>query len=365
MKKITMTLSSAEVALTAGKGSVTASVNNASSAPERVVLGAFPAGSGGVSSPSASTPGSPPSVSSPTSPPTATPTATPPSPGAGNGGVGAEGTESASTSGAMPVATVDRPLRTISPGATEQFEVDFDTTGLEPGTYSVKLIPYSADEAPEDYAVLGHTVTLAVTAPAKVAKKKGFPWWLVILAAVVLIGGAIAAVVFFRPTAAPTPVASPSVTASPSPSDVIVLELTGFSPSSGPLVGGIPVTLNGRFVEPTTVSVGPVSVEATRVSDTEYTFTLPPGSSAGQVQLVIESGGEKLGVAIFEYEAPPTPDPGPTLCERFPTLCFPVERIPNTGFERVPGLDVPDPGIIDPGDIIVPDFDITFPGIGR
>ena len=344
MKKITMTLSSAEVALAAGKGSVTASVNNASSAPERVVLGAFPVGNGAPSVPSA-----------PTAPPESADDAA------------GEGTDPDPTSGSMPVATVDRPLRTIPPGATEQYEVAFDTTALSPGSYSVKLIPYSADEAPEDYAVLGHTVTLAVTEPKKVAKKKGFPWWLVILAAVVLIGGAIAAVLFFprpEPVSTASPTASPSVTPSPSPSDVIVLELTGFSPSSGPLVGGIPVTLTGRFVEPTTVSVGPVSVDATRVSDTEYTFTLPPGSAAGQVQLVIESGGEKLGVAIFEYETPPTPDPGPSLCERFPALCFPVERIPNTGFERIPGLDVPDPGIIDPGDIVVPDFEITIPGFG-
>ncbi|MCU1442914.1 MAG: hypothetical protein JWQ59_1064, partial [Cryobacterium sp.] len=42
MKKLSMTLSSAEVTLADGKGTVTASVNNASAAAERGGLGAFP-----------------------------------------------------------------------------------------------------------------------------------------------------------------------------------------------------------------------------------------------------------------------------------------------------------------------------------
>ncbi|MCU1443111.1 MAG: putative serine/threonine-protein kinase, partial [Cryobacterium sp.] len=134
-----MTLSSENVLLVDGKGTLTASVHNASSDDERVVLGAFP------------------------------PTDAP-----------------ATGSPAPTWATVEKPLRSIAPEATEQYEVSFDTTGAAPGTYPVKLIPYSADEAPEDYADLAHIVTLEVPKP-KPGPVPPPKWWIYVAAAAVVL----------------------------------------------------------------------------------------------------------------------------------------------------------------------------------
>lgn len=143
MTTITMTLSSPGVQLKDGKGSLAASVTNAGTDKEPVVLGAFPAQSA--------------------TPPTAT------------------------------YATIDKPLRVIPAGATEQYVVTFDTVGAPAGTHQVKLIAYSADEAPEDYADQAHVVTLVVPA-AEEKPKPRFPWLWVIIGAVVLlalIGGVV------------------------------------------------------------------------------------------------------------------------------------------------------------------------------
>ena len=143
MTTITMTLSSPDVELKEGKGSLAASVTNAGTDKEPVVLGAFPAQS--------------------TTPPAAT------------------------------YATIDKPLRVIPAGATEQYMVAFDTAGAPAGTHQVKLIAYSADEAPEDYADQAHVVTLMVPAVPEKPKPK-FPWLWVIIGAVVLlalIGGVV------------------------------------------------------------------------------------------------------------------------------------------------------------------------------
>jgi hypothetical protein len=189
VKKISMTLSSADVTLTDGRGSLTASVTNGSETPERVVLGAFASGA-----PLAA--GAPPAG---------------PETGADAGPlVAATGDPAA----AKPTwTTVDRPLRTIGAGATEQYAVSFDTQGAEPGTYPVKLIPYSADEAPDDYADLGVVVRLAVP-PGRVGApkaKRTFPWWIVIVAgAVLVIAAAVALFLATRgPGTEPEPLAQP------------------------------------------------------------------------------------------------------------------------------------------------------------
>ncbi|KFF59529.1 hypothetical protein JF66_10585 [Cryobacterium sp. MLB-32] len=257
MKKLSMTLSSQTVTLTGGKGTLTASVTNASAAPERVVLGAFPVG--------------------------------PP-----NGLTGSTG------------ATIEEPLRTIDPGATVQYEVAFNTTGALPGTYQVKLIPYSADEAPEDYAELGFVVQLVVPEVVPVVTKK-FPWWIVaVAAAVVILGGGATAFLLTRPPA-------------------VVLSLTSFTPSQGGVEGGTTVTLTGQFADPTVVTVGETSVATTLVSPTEVTFSTPPAAQAGQVPLVVESDGKQLGVAIFEYVAPQATDGGGVIVDNFcivnPSAC--------------------------------------------
>ncbi|WP_120522494.1 PASTA domain-containing protein [Arthrobacter celericrescens] len=134
MGTITMTLSSPTVVLKDGKGSLTASVTNGGGAPARVVLGAFPGG-------------------------------------------------------AAPETYTDipDPLRTLAAGATEQYLAKFDTTGAAPGSYPVKLIAYSADDAPEDYADQARVVTLEVPAPSTPAPAPGFPWLWVIIGGVVLL----------------------------------------------------------------------------------------------------------------------------------------------------------------------------------
>lgn len=145
MTSITMTLSSPTVDLKDGRGSLAASVTNAGSGPERVVLGAFP---GQQSNPPAPT-----------------------------------------------YATIPTPLRSIAAGATEQYVVNFDTTGAVAGSHPVKLIAYSADDAPEDYADQAHVVTLVVPKPAEQPKLAArFPWLWVIIGGVVLlavIGGVV------------------------------------------------------------------------------------------------------------------------------------------------------------------------------
>lgn len=175
MTSITMTLSSPTVDLKDGKGSLAASVTNAGSAPERVVLGAFP---GQQSNPPAPT-----------------------------------------------YTTIANPLRTIAAGATEQYVVTFDTTDAPAGTYPVKLIAYSADDAPEDYADQAHVLTLLVPKPAEQPKPTpGFPWLWVIIGGVALLA-VIGGVVWFLLK----DVTVPAVTGKPQAEAVQLVKDAGFA----------------------------------------------------------------------------------------------------------------------------------------
>lgn len=178
MNDITMTLSSPQVSLVEGKGSLTVSVTNASTASQRIVLGAFPVASGDV---------------------------------------GGADTEAPAVA---PIANVDRPLRTVAAGATEQYTVSFDVSTSDPGDHPVRLIGYSADRAPEEYADQAQTVTLTVPAVPEPAKK-AFPWWIVILAGALLVVAAIVVVVLVVMGTGPDDV-QPSPSPSPSPSSTSV-----------------------------------------------------------------------------------------------------------------------------------------------
>jgi PASTA domain len=191
MNTITMTLSSPTVTLKDGKGSLTASVTNGTGGPERVVLGAFPGGS------------------------------------------------AAETWTAIP-----DPLRTLAAGATEQYLVTFDTTKAAPGNYPVKLIAYSADDAPENYADQARVVTLEVPAPATPPPTPGFPWLWVIIGGVVLlavVGGVLW--FLFKDASVPPVVGKPQAEA------VQILKDAGFGTSvtekehadpPGTVVGQVP-----------------------------------------------------------------------------------------------------------------------------
>ena len=201
MTGITMTLSSPTVELKDGKGSLTASVTNAGPDAERVVLGAFPGQQ-----------------------------ATPPSP---------------------TYTNVERPLRSIGAGATEQYVVSFDTNGTppatppaSPGSHPVKLIAYSADDAPEDYADQAHLVTLVVPEAAKQKPRPGFPWLWVIIGAVALLA-VIGGVIWFLLR----DVNVPSVMGKPKAEAEQVLKDAGFSvyssdmesaEAAGTVVGQVP-----------------------------------------------------------------------------------------------------------------------------
>ncbi|MFF1830310.1 PASTA domain-containing protein [Paenarthrobacter sp. NPDC058040] len=179
MTTITMTLSSPDVILKDGKGSLTASVTNGSPGPERVVLGAFP---GQVTNPPSKT-----------------------------------------------YTTIPNPLRTIAAGATEQYVVNFDTAGAAAGSYPVKLIAYSADDAPEDYADQAHVVTLNVPAAEAPKPAPKFPWIWVIIGGVVLLA-VIGAILFFIFKDANVP----DVKTKPEAEAVKVLTDAGFKVSTNP-----------------------------------------------------------------------------------------------------------------------------------
>jgi hypothetical protein len=295
VKNISMTLSSAEVALSAGRGSLTASVTNGSATAERVVLGAFAAGAPLPTTTPTAASAAPGASGAPTSPAVASGTGGVAggavAPGAGSAGDGARAANPTWT-------TIDRPLRTIGAGATEQYEVSFDTAGAEPGTYPVKLIPYSADEAPDDYADLGVVVRLVVPEPETVPPKpKRFPWWIAVVAGVVVLAGI--GVWVFLATRGPA------------------LELASFSPSSGPATGGTEVHIFGHFEDPTVVSLGDTEITATRVTGEEYLFATPPVDKTGQTPIRVRSDGKSLGVVLFDYQAiPPTPPTTPVTADR-------------------------------------------------
>lgn len=160
MSGITITVATSQVTVADGHGTVAVSVTNTEATPQRLVLGAYP----------------------------------PAGPSAG---------------GASPSAhawtSIERPQRTVAAGATDQYVASFDPQSVPPGSYPVKFIAYSADEAPEDYSEQGQTVTVSVPgAAAPVAAGRKTPWWIFVAAAVVVI--LIAGVIWFltRTTTAAT-----------------------------------------------------------------------------------------------------------------------------------------------------------------
>ena len=165
MSTITLILTASSVTVADGRASLTASVTNRAPVPARIVLGAF-------------------------GPP-----------------------DAPTTPGASAWASIDKPLREIAAGATEQFTVTFaPPAGTAAGNYPVRFIAYSADQAPEEHADQAKQVDVVVpaTAPPPPPKKPRWPY--AVGAGLVLVG---AVVWFLLPIIfPPQPVPPPSTPAS-------------------------------------------------------------------------------------------------------------------------------------------------------
>ena len=150
MNGISVSLGATGVALSGGRAAVTASVTNGLGVAERVVVGVYAVRS-------------------------------------------AQAASSAPDIDPASWASIERPLREIGPGATEQYVVALEAPGVPAGTYELKVIAYPADLAPEEYSDKGQSFLLEVP-PAPVPAPRRRPWWLFALVGALVI--AIAAVAF-------------------------------------------------------------------------------------------------------------------------------------------------------------------------
>lgn len=173
MSTIVLVLPVAQVVLDQGRAVTTATVTNQSAVPARIVLGAF---------------------------------------------APARSAESPAPPDAVGWTTVERPLREIPAGGTEQYTITFaPPAGVAAGTYPARFIAYSADGAPEENSDQARQVDVVVPAvPVIPPPKPGVPWWIYVVAAALLVGVAVVAFFLLRPQAPPEP--SPSPTQSPTPS---------------------------------------------------------------------------------------------------------------------------------------------------
>lgn len=178
MSAVVLLLPVTQVDATQGRAVVTASVTNSGTTPQRIVLAAFAP------------------------------------PGAPSGGT---------TPNPVAWTTVDRPLREIAAGATEQFTVTIaPPSGAPTGRFPLRFIAYSADSAPEENADQARQleVTIAPGATVPVAKKP--QWWIYAVAAgLVVVVGVVAFQLLPRPTPAAPVTASPSAPSSSPPSRAV------------------------------------------------------------------------------------------------------------------------------------------------
>jgi hypothetical protein len=170
MSVLSLTLTVTEVAAARGAPStLTASVTNAATVPARVVLAAF-------------------------------------GPQAGAG----------PAAGAAAWTVVDRPLRQLAPGATEQYTVTVTPPADAPaGDHVVRLIAYDADRPPEEYSDQAQQVRVTVPA-APVVTRPRVPWWIYAVAGVLVFVVAAVAFLLLRPR---TPPPEPEPTTSPTTSN--------------------------------------------------------------------------------------------------------------------------------------------------
>lgn len=178
MNSITLHLTSTSLTAADGPVTLTATVTNSATVPARIVLGAFPPVGGGPAAPA-------------------------PDP--------------------LAWTRVDRPLRTVPPGATEQYTVSFTPpVGAASGQYVVRFIAYDADRPPEEFSDQAQHVELVVPARPATPPAPGIPWWVYAAAAALVLVIAVVAFLVLRPSGdppppSPTPTLTPTPTPSPSP----------------------------------------------------------------------------------------------------------------------------------------------------
>lgn len=176
MSTIGLTLTTTTVTATGAPLTLVASVTNSASVPARIVLGAF-----------GSTDGQP---------------------------------------GAREWTAVDRPVREVAPGATEQFTITITPPdGAPAGEHLVRFIAYDSDRPPEEYSDQARQVKVVI--PAKSATPAvGTPWWIWVAAAVLVVVVGVVAYWVLRPVdepELPPPSATPTATPTPSPSKTLRL----------------------------------------------------------------------------------------------------------------------------------------------
>lgn len=173
MSTITLTLTTTTVTATGAPLTITASVTNSASVPARIVLAAF-------------------------------------APLPGQAG--------AAPASAREWAVVDRPLRELPAGGTEQFTITITPPAeAAAGEHVVRFIAYDNDRPPEEYSDQARQVQVVVPArPAPAAP--GVPWWIWVAAAVLVVVVGVVAFLVLRPVAEPElPSSSPTPTATATP----------------------------------------------------------------------------------------------------------------------------------------------------
>lgn len=149
MSDVTVSLATDRVVLVAGRAGVTASVTNGAAHTQRLVLRAYAGGD-------------------------------------------------AAAAGVEQWVSVERPVREVAAGATEQYAVSVQAPAAAAGEYEVRLVAHPSDAAPEEYAHRGQVLRLEAAEappPPAPAPSSPFGWWTWVLAAVVAV--ALIAVVIF------------------------------------------------------------------------------------------------------------------------------------------------------------------------
>jgi len=112
-------------------------------------------------------------------------------------------------------AVVERPLREMVAGSTEQVVVTFaPPPGTPAGTYDAKVIAYPADAAPEEYAERGQVLRLVVPATSPPPLPPRSRWWIWVVAAVVGLA-AIGVVTYLLTRSEPEPEPKPTAARPP------------------------------------------------------------------------------------------------------------------------------------------------------